>query len=268
MIAQQAEKILRDDPDVFGTFAIPGFSLSGGSSPNYGVIFAPLKPIDERKGKGHAASDIVARVSPKLFGVPGGIVVAFEPPAINGLGNFGGFQFQLQDLGRNTLQDLDNVAHKIVSASRQRSDLQGLFTSYTANDPQQLVQIDREKAKAMGVPISQVSQALGVYMGSQYINDFDFNNRSYRVYVQADQPFRMNSRDLRQYYVRSDTSGLVPLGQPCLSARDLRAAGDQSLQPVSLGGNRRRGRARIQLRPGADGHGGPGETEHAARHVL
>ncbi len=98
---------MRADPDIFGTFAIPGFSLSGGSSPNYGVIFAPLKPIDERKGKGHAASDIVARVSPKLFGVPGAIVVAFEPPAINGLGSFGGFQFQLQDLGRNTLQDLD-----------------------------------------------------------------------------------------------------------------------------------------------------------------
>jgi hydrophobic/amphiphilic exporter-1 (mainly G- bacteria), HAE1 family len=210
-IAQQAEKILRADPDVFGTFAVPGFSLSGGSSPNYGLIFAPLKPIDDRKGKGHAASDIVARVSPKLFGVPGAIVVAFEPPAINGIGSFGGFQFQLQDLGRNTLEDLDTVAHKIVASSRQRPDLTGLFTSYTANDPQQLVQIDRVKAKAIGVPISQVTQALGVYMGSQYVNDFDFNNRSYRVYVQADMPFRMNSRDLRQYYVRSDTNGLVPL---------------------------------------------------------
>ena len=210
-VAQEAEKILRADPDVFGTFAVPGFSLSGGSSPNYGLIFAPLKPIDDRKGKGHAASDIVARVSPKLFGVPGAIVVAFEPPAINGIGSFGGFQFQLQDLGRNTLEDLDTVAHKIVAGSRQRPDLTGLFTSYTANDPQQLVQIDREKAKAIGVPISQVTQALGVYMGSQYVNDFDFNNRSYRVYVQADQPFRMNARDLRQYYVRSDTNGLVPL---------------------------------------------------------
>ena len=153
----------------------------------------------------------MARVSPKLFGIPGAIVVAFEPPAINGIGSFGGFQFQLQDLGRNTLEDLDTVAHKIVAGSRQRADLRGLFTSYTANDPQQLVQIDREKAKAIGVPISQVTQALGVYMGSQYVNDFDFNNRSYRVYVQADQPFRMNARDLRQYYVRSDSNGLVPL---------------------------------------------------------
>jgi HAE1 family hydrophobic/amphiphilic exporter-1 len=210
-IAKQAEKILRADSDVFGTFAVPGFSLSGGSSPNYGLVFAPLKPIDERKGKGHAASDIVARVSPKLFAIPGAIVVAFEPPAINGIGSFGGFQFQLQDLGRNTLEDLDTVAHQIVSSSRQRPDLRGLFTSYTANDPQQLVQIDREKAKAIGVPLSQVTQALGVYMGSQYVNDFDFNNRSYRVYVQADQPFRMNARDLRQYYVRSDSGALVPL---------------------------------------------------------
>ena len=211
-IAKQAEQILRADPDVFGTFAVPGFSLSGGSSSNYGLVFAPLKPIDDRKGKGHAASDIVARVSPKLFGIPGAIVVAFEPPAINGIGSFGGFQFELQDLGRNTLQDVDTVAHKIVAGSSQRADLRGLFTSFTANDPQQLVQIDREKAKAIGVPISQVTQALGVYMGSEYVNDFDFNNRSYRVYVQADQPFRMNARDLRQYYVRSDTSGLVPLG--------------------------------------------------------
>jgi HAE1 family hydrophobic/amphiphilic exporter-1 len=210
-IAHQAEQVLLTDPDVFGTFAVPGFSLSGGSSSNYGLVFAPLKPIDDRKGKGHAASDIVARVSPKLFGIPGAVVVAFEPPAVNGIGSFGGFQFELQDLGRNTVQDIDTVAHKIVAGSRQRHDLRGLFTSFTANDPQQLVRIDREKAKAIGVPISQITQALGVYMGSQYVNDFDFNNRSYRVYVQADQPFRMSARDLRQYYVRSDTNGLVPL---------------------------------------------------------
>ncbi len=211
-IAEQAEKVLLADPDVFGTFAIPGFSLSGGSSSNYGLVFAPLKPIDSRKGASHSAAAIVGRVSPKLFGIPGAIVVAFEPPAIQGIGSFGGFQFQLQDLGRNTLQDLDNVAHQIVASSHQRKDLTGLFTSFTANDPQQLVQIDRDKAKAIGVPMDQVTSALGVYMGSQYVNDFDFNNRSYRVYVQADEPFRMTASDLRAYYVRSANNGLVPLG--------------------------------------------------------
>ncbi len=135
------------------------------------------------------------------------------------------------------LQDIDTVSHKIVGSSRQRADLQGLFTSFTANDPQQLVQIDREKAKAIGVPITQVTQALGVYMGSEYVNDFDFNNRSYRVYVQADQPFRMKAQDLRQYYVRSETNGLVPLGNIVSLEGNVRAAGDQSLQSVPLGGN-------------------------------
>ena len=267
-IAKQAEKILLADPDVFGTFAVPGFSLTGGSSSNYGLVFAPLKPIDERKGKGHAASDIVARVGPKLFGIPGAIVVAFEPPAIQGIGSFGGFQFELQDLGRNTLQDLDTVAHKIVGASRQRQDLRGLFTSFTANDPQQLVQIDREKAKAIGVPINQVTQALGVYMGSQYVNDFDFNNRSYRVYVQADQPFRMNARDLRQYYVRSDTNGLVPLGNIVTLTGNVRTAGDQPLQSVPLGRNRWRRSSGIQFEPGLERDGRSGEAEYAARHGL
>ncbi len=230
-VCREAEKVLLADPDVFGTFAVPGFSLTGGSSSNYGLVFAPLKPIDDRKGKGHAASDIVARVGPKLFGIPGAVVAAFEPPAIQGIGSFGGFQFQLQDLGRNTLQDLDEVAHKIVAGSHQRKDLVGLFTSFTANDPQQLVQIDREKAKAMAVPLSQVTQALGVYMGSQYVNDFDFNNRSYRVYVQADQPYRMTAADLRQYYVRSDTNGLVPLGN-IVSLKD--TAGPQVINHFNL----------------------------------
>src|SRR6202041_1101106 len=107
--------------------------------------------------------------------------------------------------------DLDTTAHKIVAGSHQRKDLTGLFTSFTANDPQQLVQIDREKAKAIGVPISQVSQALGVFMGSQYVNDFDFNNRSYRVYVQAAQPSRMTPGDLRKFYVRTDGGQMVSL---------------------------------------------------------
>ena len=112
---------------------------------------------------------------------------------------------------RNTLQDLANVAQQVVGDSRTSKDLTGLFTSFTANDPQLLVTIDRKKAGALGVPISQVSPALGVYMGSEYVNDFNFNNRSYRVYVQADQPFRMTSSDLRKYYVRSNTNGLIPL---------------------------------------------------------
>ncbi len=146
-----------------------------------------------------------------MFAPNGGLVEAFEPPAVEGVGSFGGFQFMLQDQGGNTLSDLDRVAHQIVNASSTHKDLTDLFTTFSANDPQELVTIDREKAKAMGVSISQIATTLNVFMGSEYINDFDYNDRTYRVFVQADQPFRMNASDLHSYYVRSDSGQMVPL---------------------------------------------------------
>jgi HAE1 family hydrophobic/amphiphilic exporter-1 len=178
------------------------------------MIFAALRPANDRKGKGHSSADIVASLGPKLFMVPGGTVAMFEPPAVQGLGSFGGFQFVLQDLGKNTLADLDRVSHTIIGTSRQdpKLGLTGLFTSFSASDPQLLVTIDRQKAKTMGVSLTQISTTLNVFMGSEYINDFDYNNRTYRVYVQADQPFRMKAGDLHSFYVRSDTTNqMVPL---------------------------------------------------------
>ncbi len=198
---------------VFGTFSVMGFSLSGGSSPNQGIIFAPLKPIGDRTkmGENFTAHSIVGEVAPRLFGVPGGIAAAFEPPAVSGIGSVGGFQFILQDAGRNSFADIDRVAHTIVGQATASGKFSTMQTTFTANDPQVLVSIDREKAKTIGVPFNQISLAMGVFMGSAYINDFDFNNRSYRVYLQADQQFRRTSGDLRSYYVRSDTGQMIPL---------------------------------------------------------
>jgi len=210
LVAQKAA----EDKDVFGTFSVMGFSLAGGSSPNSGLIFAPLNSVDERTklGKGHSAHDIVARVAPNLFSIPGGIAFAAEPPAIAGIGSVGGFQFILQDGGRNTFNDIDRIAHTLVGAARNPANgLVNLNTSFTSNDPQLYVTIDRQKAEAMGVPLSQITSAIGTFMGSSYINDFTFNNRSYRVYVQADQQFRRNAADLRQYYARSNAGQMVPL---------------------------------------------------------
>lgn len=210
-LADQAQAILAREPEVDGSFAVSGFSFSGNAS-NYGLVFVNLQPFAKRKGPTHSAAAIVARLRPKLFMIPGGLVVAFEPPAIQGLGTFGGFQFELQDTGRNTLTDLARVANQIVGMSRQRHDLTGLFTSFTANDPLMEVTIDREKAQSLNVPLSQISDTLQVYMGSEYINDFNFNNRSYRVYVQADRQFRHDAQDLRSYYVRSGSGQMIPLG--------------------------------------------------------
>jgi HAE1 family hydrophobic/amphiphilic exporter-1 len=206
--------IAGNEKDIFGTFSVMGFSLAGGSSPNSGLIFAPLQPVDSRTklGKGHDAHSIVTRIAPQLFAVPGGIAFAAEPPAIQGIGTVGGFQFILQDGGRNTFGDIDRVAHTMVGAARDPSSgLVNLNTQFTANDPQLYVTIDRQKAEAMGVPLSQVTAAMSTFMGSSYINDFNFNNRSYRVYVQADQMFRRNAADLREYYVRTNAGQMVAL---------------------------------------------------------
>ncbi len=213
-VADKAAAIIRQNNDVFGTFSVMGFSLSGGSSPNSGIIFAPLKPLDDRTklGKGHSAKEIVAMTAPKLFAVPGGIVAAFEPPAIQGIGSVGGFQFQLLDDGHNTFGDLDRVVHAMIGQTRAPgAQLMGMYSPFTANDPQVTVAIDRQKAKALGVSMQQISSTMGTFMGSTYVNDFDFNNRSYRVYVQADQQFRNTAQDLRQFYVRSDAGQMVPL---------------------------------------------------------
>ncbi len=211
--ADRVSAAIAKNQGVFGTFSVMGFSLAGGSSPNQGIIFAPLKPIGERTklGEKFTAHNIVGEVAPRLFGVPGGIAAAFEPPAVSGIGSVGGFQFILQDAGRNTFADIDRIAHTIVAQATTSGQFSTMQTTFTANDPQVLVSIDREKAKAIGVPFNQISLAMGVFMGSAYINDFDFNNRSYRVYLQADQQFRRNSGDLRSYYVRSDTGQMIPL---------------------------------------------------------
>ncbi len=211
-LADRGAAILAHNPDVNGLFEVMGFSFAGNAA-NAGMMF--VNTSSEHKGKGHSTADVIKAISPGLqslmFAPNGGLVHAFEPPAVQGVGSFGGFQFMLQDQGGNTLSDLDRVAHQMVNDSRGHKEVTDLFTAFSANDPQELVTIDREKAKAIGVPISQIATTLNVFMGSEYINDFDYNERTYRVYVQADQPFRMRADDLHSYYVRSDSGQMVPL---------------------------------------------------------
>ncbi|HEY6770252.1 MAG TPA: efflux RND transporter permease subunit, partial [Candidatus Sulfotelmatobacter sp.] len=209
-IGKQVSDMLKDAPEAAGTFSIAGFSFSGSAS-NQGLIFVPLKPYEQRKGEQHTASAVLNRVRPRLFGISGAIVFATLPPAVQGLGQFGGFQFVVQDQAAHQLEELSAVTHEIIQNSHQRKELVGLYTPFTANDPQYLVTIDREKAKSLHVPLSQITDTLGVYMGSAYVNDFDFNNRSYRVYVQADKQFRGEAKNIGQFYVRSDSGAMVPL---------------------------------------------------------
>src|SRR5580698_6204090 len=211
-IGQQVSAITKNIPEVRGTFSVAGFSF-GGATPNAGLVFLPLQPYGKRKGEEHTAAAIIKRLRGPLFGISGAFVIPFEPPAVQGLGQFGGFQYELLDQGAHTLQDLDKTTLDLIRAAGQRpqKDLTGLFSTYTVNDPQYVVTIDREKAKSLHIPLGQITDTLGVYMGSSYVNDFDFNNRSYRVYIQADKQFRARPQDIGQYYVRSNSNAMIPL---------------------------------------------------------
>jgi hydrophobic/amphiphilic exporter-1 (mainly G- bacteria), HAE1 family len=209
-ICSQAEKILANVPEIDSAFSVAGFSF-GGSAPNRALIFVGLKDFDQRKGEEHSGNAVLERLRGPLLGISGAQVVPFAPPAVSGLGQFGGFQFVLEDQSGSSMQALANVTQKVVQEGNQSPELTGLFTSFSANDPQFVLTFDREKAKALGVSLNQITDALQVYMGSVYVNDFEFNNRAYRVYIQADRQFRSAARDIKGYYVRSDKATMVPL---------------------------------------------------------
>ena len=209
-ICAKAEQVIERDPEIEGVFSVIGQGAAG-SAPNQALMYASLKPFEERKGESHSAATVMRRLRGSLSAISGAVVVVFNPPAVFGLGQFGGFTFELEDLGRNSLQTLAATANKLAAEGNAGKDLVGLFSSFTANDPQYIVHIDREKAKSLQVPFTQITDALQVYMGSVYVNDFDFNNRSYRVYVQADSQFRSQPKDIREYYLRSDTGKMISL---------------------------------------------------------
>ncbi len=210
-IARQAEQILMKDPDVQGVFAVMGFSFSG-SSPNQGLIFSSLKPFEERKGTDHELTAVLNRLRGPMFAISGAMVLPVAPPPIPGVGAFGGFEMQVLDEGGTDIGALANATYGLVGAGNKSERVTGLFSSFTVNDPQLSVDIDRDRALALGLPIGEVTSALQIYLGSQYVNDFDFNNRAYRVYVQADQTFRSDPQALKQLYVRTREGQMVPLG--------------------------------------------------------
>ncbi|HEY2431705.1 MAG TPA: multidrug efflux RND transporter permease subunit [Vicinamibacterales bacterium] len=209
-IAQQAEQLFLKDPDVLAVFSVMGFSFSG-AAPNQGIVFVRLKPFEDRPGASHSSQAVIGRLMPRLGAIPGAVIVAFSPPAIPGLSRFGGFEFQVLDQTGTDINTLANGAYAVMGAAAQSPRLRQVFTPFTANDPQLVVSVDRQRALASGLPLSEVTTALQTFLGSTYVNDFQFNNRAYRVYVQADAQFRSSPRDLKQIYVRSRSGGMVPL---------------------------------------------------------
>ena len=209
-IAEKAEQLFLKDPDVLAVFSVMGFSFSG-AAPNQGIVFVRLKSFEDRPGPAHSAETVLARLMPKLSAIPGAIIVGFSPPAIPGLSRFGGFEFQVLDQTGSDISTLAGGAYAVMGAAAQSPLVRNVFTPFTANDPQLVVSVDRARALASGLSLVEITSAMQTYLGSSYVNDFQFNNRAYRVYVQADAQFRSSPKDLKQIYVRSRNGQMVPL---------------------------------------------------------
>ena len=189
----------------------------------------------------------------------------FPPPSIQGLGHFGGFQFEVLDQTGGDINALAAATFGMVGAGNASPVLTGLFSAFTANDPQLVVEIDREQAKALGCRSARSPSALQIFIGSQYVNDFDFNNRAYRVYVQADQQFRAEPAALGKLYVRTQTGQMVPLEQRGRASRRRRRRRSSTTSTCSARRNQRLGGAGLQLGPGAAGDGARRDSRRCRR---
>ncbi len=213
-VLTQVEQILGATPGVESTTTFGGFGVVTNTyQPNFGTSFVRLKPWDERRGAALHVKGIMARLQPQFAGIPQAIIFPFNLPTIAGFGASAGFRFLLQDRsGTLTIEQLGAETRKLLTAARQRPELTNVFTSFDPTYPQVKVDLDRDKARSLGIPINEVFQAMSTAMGGSYVNDFNRFGRLYRVYVQADADARRTPEDIGQIYVRSPSTGtMIPL---------------------------------------------------------
>ena len=207
---EQLRKMVTTNPAIENMFVITGFDLiGGGNKTNAATMFVPLKPWNDRDA---TAQQVVGDISKKAATLREGIAFAFNPPAIRGLGSSGGFEVYVQGRGDADPKKLAAVTQEFVGTLQKHPALQGINTFFRPSVPQILVEVDREKTLALGLPITDVFDALQSTMGALYVNDFNKFGRTYRVQIQADAAYRAKPEDLGNVYVRSAVSGqMVPL---------------------------------------------------------
>jgi hydrophobic/amphiphilic exporter-1 (mainly G- bacteria), HAE1 family len=213
-VLKKVEDILAKTEGVESYQAIAGISaVTMTFQPNYGTLFARLHPWEERKGPALHVNGVMATLQKQFVGIPEAIIFPFNLPTLAGFGNASGFNFLIQDRsGTMSLQQLGEQTRKFLVAARQRPELRNLFTSFDPNYPQVKVDLDREKARTLGIPVNEVFQALSAAMGGTYVNDFNRFGRLYRVYVQADSMSRLKAEDIGKIHVRSRTTNeMIPL---------------------------------------------------------
>ncbi len=207
-----ATRRMLEHPAVYATAQIDGYSIIDGQyRTNAGLLFIPMKPFEERQEEGMSAFDVLHASRPTLGSIEDGIVFAINPPSIPGLGTTGGFEFYLQDRGGGTPAQLEEVVKKFVAGARQRPELAGVQTTFSATERQLFLDVDRARAELMKVPVQDVFNTLQAYFGSLYVSQFTDFGRIWQVIIQAEPGYRDDPGDFANIYLHSTTGERVPL---------------------------------------------------------
>jgi len=213
-VLKTVEEILAKTEGVESYQTVGGYGVVTNTyQPNYGSLFARLKPWEERHGDALHVKGIMAGLQKQFAAIPEAVIFPFNIPTLSGFGAASGFNFLIQDrTGTMSVEELGDKARVFIAAARQRPELGNVFTSFDPNYPQVKVELDREKARTLGVPVNEVFQTMSTAMGGAFVNDFNRFGRLYRVYVQAESIDRLKASDIGRIYVRSRTTNqMVPL---------------------------------------------------------
>jgi multidrug efflux pump len=211
-VIRRMSDITLKQPGVEHAVAFPGLSINGfTNSSNAGIVFVTLKPFEERRSAALSAGAIAGALNQQFGQIQDAFVLMFPPPPVQGLGTTGGFKLQLEDRGSLGYEAMDGALKAFMTKAYQTPQLAGLFSSFQLNVPQLYADIDRTKARQLGVSVTDVFNTMQIYLGSVYVNDFNKFGRTYSVRVQADAPYRAHADDIGQLKVRSSTGEMVPL---------------------------------------------------------
>jgi HAE1 family hydrophobic/amphiphilic exporter-1 len=210
--AKQVEAVLANTPGVQYTTTVVGFNLLSFAHTSYNsFFFVTLKPWDERKSRAEQYQEIKNRLNQELSRLPVGTVFSFSPPAVPGVGTSGGFQFVLEDRSGKDVEFLSDNLNKFLAAARKRPEIGFVTSTFIPSVPEEYINVDRDKVLKQGVAINDVYQTIQAFMGGLFVNYFNEFGRTWQVYVEAEAPYRSNTQDLGQFYVRNSQGQNVPL---------------------------------------------------------
>lgn len=211
-VLRQVEAIVGGTKGVRSALGISGMNiLNNLSVPNAALMFVGLESWEERAGSGLSSSEIAAQWNKKFYAIPGARVFAFGPPALPGYGSVSGFTMQLQERSGGGIKELTDALTKVQAAAAKRPEIGRISTTFSPSTPQLSVELDREKARTLGVPVNSVFQTLQAYLSGLYVNDFVKFGRVYKVFLQAEPEFTSTPDDIGAFYVRNSSGGMVPL---------------------------------------------------------